>query len=77
MGSNHAPQIFRAFHDAFYKSASNPFLRLGLSDTAANDPAQLFQSADGKERTKALLRRVDAIADAVGPARFSDRGILF
>jgi len=58
--------IFKALHLAYYRAASNPFLRLGLSDADATDPVKLLQSNDNK--WKRLEREVNKVAESAGPA---------
>jgi len=69
--------LFRALHTAFYRCVSNPFLRLGLTESATNDTAQLLKSTRIDDRTKALQRRVDEIARAVGPALPTNKPSMF
>jgi len=70
-------QLFRALHTAFYRCVSNPFLRLGLTENATSDTAQLLRSTRIDDRTKALQRRVDQIAQVVGPALPTNKPNMF
>jgi hypothetical protein len=65
--------VFKAFHLAYYRAVSNPFLRLGLSDDALGDPVQLLQSDDNK--WKQLEREVNKVAQALGPAPKPNRPV--
>jgi len=60
-----AIMIFKALHLAFYRAVSNPFLRLGLSETETIDTAKLLNSNDKK--WKLLEREVNKVAEATGP----------
>jgi len=59
--------IFKALHLAYYRATSNPFLRLGLSETEAADPVKLLKSNDNK--WKRLEREVNRVAESAGPSQ--------
>ncbi|TFY76126.1 hypothetical protein EWM64_g7888 [Hericium alpestre] len=56
--------IFKALHLAYYRSVSNPFLKLEVPLDTANDHAALL--AAGSRKWKGFCRRVDDVARAAG-----------
>ncbi|KAA1477270.1 Sedlin [Dentipellis sp. KUC8613] len=64
--------IFKALHLAYYRSISNPFLKLHapLDTTSTADHAIMLQA--GSERWKAFRRRVDEVARAAGAVPVSN-----
>jgi hypothetical protein len=66
-------QIFKALHLAYYRAASNPFLRLGLSEADALDPVKLLRSNGNK--WKRLEREVNKVAESAGSSARPNRPV--
>ncbi|PPQ63862.1 hypothetical protein CVT24_009488 [Panaeolus cyanescens] len=57
--------IFKALHMAYYKAASNPFLKLDTDGEVTTDPSSP-NAALGKAKWKSFQRHIDEISRAVG-----------